>query len=100
MSGLRRDPMTVPRPILLRAGALTVGIAPQCGGSLASLEAVVNGKPVDILRRATERSDGRPCSLGASCFPLVPYGGRLREGRFRFDGCDYQYPLNAGLDWR
>jgi aldose 1-epimerase len=42
-----------------------------------------------------EPSQGAPCSLGSSCFPLVPYGGRLREGKFEFENRGYQYPLNA-----
>jgi len=91
-NGFRLTPL---RRILLRDGDLTVGIAPECGGALASFETRVDGAVVDILRRADERPTGRPCALGASSFPLVPYSGRLRDGRFQFDGRDYHYPLNA-----
>jgi aldose 1-epimerase len=48
-----------------------------------------------VLRPSVERSHGIRCSLGSSCFPLVPYGGRLREGLFEFENRRYQYPLNA-----
>jgi len=33
--------------------------------------------------------------LNLSCFPLVPYAGRLRNGQFEFDGRRIIYPLNA-----
>jgi aldose 1-epimerase len=49
----------------------------------------------DILRPSLEQPPGPHCSLGSSCFPLVPYGGRLREGRFEFENRRYPYPLNA-----
>jgi aldose 1-epimerase len=29
-------------------------------------------------------------------FPLVPYANRIADGRFAFDGADYQLPLNFG----
>lgn len=32
------------------------------------------------------------------CFPLAPWTGRLRKGRFQFDGASYQMPLNMGPD--
>ena len=83
------------RCILLRDGDLTVGVAPECGGALTRFDVRVCNQIVNILRPADERSSGRPCALGASSFPLVPYAGRLRGGRFQFDGRDYCYPLNA-----
>ena len=32
--------------------------------------------------------------LGMSCFPLLPYSGRIRDGAFQFDGVDIKLPLN------
>ncbi|MDI1295410.1 MAG: aldose 1-epimerase [bacterium] len=34
--------------------------------------------------------------LAMASFPLVPYANWIAQGRFRFDGCDYQVPLNFG----
>jgi aldose 1-epimerase len=83
------------RGIFLREGALTVGIAPECGGALTRFDMRVGDSLIDVLRPALDQSIRGVCALGSSCFPLVPYGGRLREGRFRFGGNEYRYPLNA-----
>ena len=83
------------RGIFLREGALTVGIAPECGGALTRFDMRVGDSLIDVLRPALDQSISGVCALGSSCFPLVPYGGRLREGRFRFGGNEYRYPLNA-----
>lgn len=81
--------------IFLRDGAITVGIVPDCGGSLTRFDVRIGEKSVDVLRPWVEPPPGLHRSLGAACFPLVPYGGRLREGRFNFGGRRFQHPLNA-----
>lgn len=86
------DPL---RRTFLRDGALTVGIAPECGGALTRFDVQVGGALVEVLRSALDRSAHRICALGSSCFPLIPYAGRLRNGRFRFAGNEYRFPLNA-----
>jgi aldose 1-epimerase len=82
-------------PIVLSKGLLSVGIDPAAGGSLSRLDLLLGSKRIDILRPA--RSN--PCliapALNMSCFPLVPYAGRLRGGRFDFAGRVITYPLNA-----
>ncbi|HEV7614089.1 MAG TPA: hypothetical protein VGO37_19590 [Steroidobacteraceae bacterium] len=88
----------MPNPIsgiYLRDGAITVGIAPECGGALTRFEVRRQGMAVAVLRPAIAPEAGSHCALGASSFPLIPYGGRLRQGRFEFDGRRYQFPLNA-----
>jgi aldose 1-epimerase len=81
--------------IFLRDGNVTVGIAPACGGALTRFDVLTRDTVVDILRPALPQVSAVRCSLGASCFPLVPYGGRLRNGRFEFQNRLYQFPLNA-----
>jgi aldose 1-epimerase len=81
--------------IFLRDGNVTVGIAPACGGALTRFDVRTRDTVVDILRPALPQVSAARCSLGASCFPLVPYGGRLRNGRFEFENRLYQFPLNA-----
>jgi aldose 1-epimerase len=83
------------RRIFLRDGALTAGIAPDCGGALTRLDVRVGDTVVELLRPANDQPAHALWALGASSFPLVPYGGRLRDGRFQFEGRSYQYPLNA-----
>jgi aldose 1-epimerase len=81
--------------IFLRDGDVTVGVSPDCGGALTRFDVRRRNSVVDILRPAIEQAPSIRCSLGSSCFPLVPYGGRLREGRFEFDQRRFQFPLNA-----
>lgn len=83
------------RGIFLRDGSITVGVAPDCGGALTRFEFRTAGSHVDILRRAVKEDQAGHCALGASCFPLIPYGGRLRAGIFEFEGRRYQFALNA-----
>lgn len=83
------------RRVFLRDGALTIGIAPECGGSVTHFDFWLHDTIVHILRPAVEPRAGSKCALGASSFVLVPYGGRLREGQFTFDGRNYRLPLNA-----
>jgi aldose 1-epimerase len=80
--------------ILLRDGDITVGVAPEFG-AITRFDARVFESVVDVLRPAVDQPHPGPWALGASCFPLVPYGGRLRDGRFQFDGREVRFPLNA-----
>lgn len=72
-----------------------MGIAPDCGGALTRFDVRSSGSLTDVLRPALVQDPAIHCALSASCFPLVPYGGRLREGCFQFEGRSYQFPLNA-----
>jgi aldose 1-epimerase len=66
----------------LKAGRLAMELAPAAGGSIARF--TVDG--ADILRpmAAAEIASGRG-SNGAS-YPLVPFAGRIGEGRLEFQG--------------
>lgn len=71
----------------LRAGEATVTIDHEHGGRLSSL--VVHGHE---LLRAPDGPDADPTSWG--CFPLAPFAGRIRHGRFSSRGKDVQLPRN------
>lgn len=73
----------------MRAGGLEAALSPAVGGSLRWL--ALDG--VDLLRRAPE---GAADPLAMASFPLVPYANRIADGRFTFDGQDYQLPRNFG----
>jgi aldose 1-epimerase len=81
--------------IFLREGDLTVGLAPHCGGALTRFEIGCAHSALEILRPARTDPNHPYCSLGTSCFPLIPYAGRLRDGRFELEGRSFQLPLNA-----
>ncbi|HEY6483350.1 MAG TPA: hypothetical protein VIY54_07470 [Steroidobacteraceae bacterium] len=81
--------------IALRKGPLTVGIAPEAGGSLSRFDVGVPGGRVEILRSAVPAPWRLAPALNMSSFPLLPYAGRLRAGRFEFETRKIVYPLNA-----
>ena len=64
--------------LVLRSGAAKLVLTPREGGAVRSL----TWEGVPILRTAVEGPDVR--SLAA--FPLVPFSGRISEGRFRVNG--------------
>jgi aldose 1-epimerase len=74
--------------MLLQAGAARATVDPEKGGRLASLR--VDG--LELLISEAE-VDGDPMLWG--CYPMVPWAGRVREGRFRFRGQDHELPLDA-----
>ncbi|MEY4339935.1 MAG: hypothetical protein RLZ14_1785 [Actinomycetota bacterium] len=71
--------------IELEAGDARVTIDPDAGGRVAQI--TVGG--VDLL--VDERSGG-PLTWG--CYPMAPWAGRVREGRFRFDDTAVSLPIN------
>ena len=87
--------MTASSAIVLCKGPLSVGIAPAAGGSLTHLDVVRGGQRYAILRRAIAAPVRIAAALNMASFPMIPYAGRLRAGRFEFEGRSIVYPLNA-----
>lgn len=73
----------------LRAGRLEVALAPEAGGRIAQIR--YDG--VDWLVDARE---GGAATIAWGCYPMVPWAGRIRHGRFDFDGRAYALPANFG----
>jgi aldose 1-epimerase len=69
--------------MVLEAGGARMEIRPQDGGRMRSL--VIGGMEVLI----TEGYG--PIMWG--CYPMAPWAGRIRDGRFSFRGRDVQLPL-------
>lgn len=86
--------MNALKRIFLRNGPITVGLAPE-SGALTRFDVQIGDTLAEVLRPAIDRPPTGPWALGASSFPLMPYGGRLRNGRFRFEGREVTYPLNG-----
>jgi aldose 1-epimerase len=70
--------------VLLAAGPAEVRLDAECGGRIASI--VVDG--MELL--VTEGDD--PMERGL--YPMAPWAGRIRHGRFQFAGEEHQLPLN------
>jgi aldose 1-epimerase len=68
-------------PITLTAGDAELTVLPGNGGRLGGLR--IGG--VELLRQGDRYG----------CFPMVPWCGRIREGRFRDGAVVHQMPLNS-----
>src|SRR5262245_28978782 len=69
----------------LRAGRLRLDLAPQAGGSIARFTA--DGS-FDLLRPTPAEALAAGQGIESSCYPLVPFSGRIANGRFSFDGVE------------
>ena len=68
----------------MRAGDVRLTVDPRQGGRMASLR---------IGEREVLLTEGwGPIRWG--CYPMAPFAGRIRDGRFTFRGRDVQLPLN------
>jgi aldose 1-epimerase len=74
--------------MMLQAGETSVTVDPHQGGRLSSL--VVRGR--ELLVQPAEVDDD-PTLWGL--YPMVPWAGRVRDGRFTFDGVEHHLPLDA-----
>lgn len=78
-----------PGPLIrLTRGALRVDVAPQAGGRIAQ---IVRGGVTQLVGY-----DECNAMIGWGCYPMLPWAGRIRDGRFTFDGHRFQLPLNLG----
>ncbi|HUF96542.1 MAG TPA: hypothetical protein VMM60_00335 [Ilumatobacter sp.] len=73
--------------LFLHDGLVAAAIDP-IGGRLAQLSI----DAVDLLVGARPELN----EMHWGCYPMVPWAGRIRRGRFRFDGVDHQLPINLG----
>lgn len=84
--------MSSPDLVVLRSptasGEVEVAVAVAAGGRVAQVH--VDGQPllVDAPRPATP-------TTGWGSFPMAPWAGRIRHGRFRFLGEDHQLECNV-----
>ncbi len=74
---------------------IIVEIAPACGGSITRFDYKYNNLNIAIFRRCEDELIKQCSALGASCFPLMPYSNRLRDGKFMLEGQQYRHELNC-----
>ncbi|HTQ37205.1 MAG TPA: hypothetical protein VMH77_09230 [Steroidobacteraceae bacterium] len=70
----------------LRSEALTVQVAPEAGGRIAQI-------CCDGMRWLCG-PDEDDAAIAWGCYPMLPWAGRIRGGRFHFDGREYRLPAN------
>ena len=79
-----------PGPTLtISAGALSVEIAPAAGGRVAQIR---HGE----VEHLVGFGDDNAAAIAWGSYPMVPWAGRIRRGRFDFDGRSHQLPINLG----
>ena len=71
------------------AGGLQVDIAPEAGGRIASIRHAG-------VEQLVGHDDGNPAAIAWGSYPMLPWAGRIRDGRFAFDGRSWQLPRNLG----
>lgn len=82
-------PLPAGRLYWLRAGKLEVALAPEAGGRIAHLR-------YDGVHWLVGEHEGSAAAIGWGCYPMVPWAGRIRQGRFVFDGRAMELPANFG----
>lgn len=74
--------------IRLARGPLVVDVAPAAGGRIAQI------RYEDIEWLAGYEANAQ--MIGWGCYPMVPWAGRIRRGRFAFEGVEYRLPATLG----
>jgi aldose 1-epimerase len=81
--------------VVLRCGRLTAELWPAVGGSLGAFHATLpDGSRLDLVRPAELAAVAASGPLAMGSFPLVPFSGRIREGRFAHGGTEVRLPRN------
>ncbi|WP_437206241.1 aldose 1-epimerase [Planctomicrobium sp. SH664] len=74
----------------------TAQVAPALGFNCFDFTAIVDGQPVSVIDAPADFLSGgyRPSGFGIPI--LFPFPNRVKEGKFTFEGVDYQMPLSPG----
>jgi aldose 1-epimerase len=80
----------------ISAGALHLDIAPAIGGSIARFCSKEKGRIIEWMRPASAEGLEQGIAQEMSSFPLVPFSGRVRDGRFVFGGRHISLERNFG----
>lgn len=82
-------PLPADRLHWLRSEKLEVALAPSAGGRIAQIR-------YDGVDWLVSEAEGGSAAIAWGCYPMVPWAGRIRHGRFEFDGTPYELPVNFG----
>lgn len=72
--------------VTLTSGPARCEIAPGAGGAITAFWWERRGRRIDWLRPASPAAVARGDAGDMACFPMVPYGSRIRDARFLFCG--------------
>jgi len=89
---------SVTAAISITSDRVEVDLEPDAGGRCAQLR--VDGVPIligrDDVPAEMRLADGSVRATDWGSYPMVPWAGRIRHGRFVFEGTEYQLPINFG----
>lgn len=91
-ASLLRDataPLAPGELIPLQCGKLSVEVAPHAGGRIARIR-------FDGIEQLAGHGEPDDAAIAWGCYPMAPWAGRIRRGRFDFDGREHQLPINLG----
>ncbi len=74
--------------ITIGAGPVSIDIAPEAGGRIAQ----IRHRGIELLVGHSESE----AMIAWGCYPMAPWAGRIRHGRFDFGGRTVCLPLNLG----
>jgi aldose 1-epimerase len=74
--------------LTLRSGDVLVSVHPDAGARIGQI--LVAGQPLLI----DVPTDDRPHPMQWGSYPMAPWAGRIRGGRFSFDGAPHQLDIN------
>lgn len=77
--------------LTLTHNRLELLLAPETGGCIARFSLHHEGGTQELLR-PLPRDGTAPGPLDMGCYPLVPFSGRITNGRFRFGAQEVQLP--------
>jgi aldose 1-epimerase len=75
--------------VRIGSGALDIQVAPAAGGRIA-------GVRCDGVEWLCGYAEDNAAAIAWGCYPMLPWAGRIRDGRFRFEDRDYQLPASLG----
>jgi aldose 1-epimerase len=75
--------------VRLSGGALAVDVAPAAGGRIAQIA-------FDGVEWLCGFADDNAAAIGWGSYPMLPWAGRIRRGRFVFEGREHRLPANLG----
>ena len=78
----------------IAAGPLSVGLAPEVGGSVAHFRLNRDGGAVDLMRPLSDTDRRAKNPIGAAMFPMVPFANRIADNAFGFGGRTYHFIAN------
>lgn len=92
VASLMRDataPLAPGELIQLHCGELSVEVAPKAGGRIAQIR-------FDGVEQLVGPGEADYSAIAWGSYPMAPWAGRIRRGRFEFDGRTHQLPVNLG----